>query len=201
MADEKSGTRKPKTPVDRASDLARQIWLAGVGAYGQAFDETQEQVSRRVAKVSEETSKLFEDLVSRGSDLEQKIGALGKMGAEAGAEGLRRGTDMSLSLEDRLSRVRDMLGLAPAGSGLEAKVDRLESELAALNAKVDLLVEALAPARKAKPVTRKKTAAGKRAAVRKTTAAKKKAAGKKKPARKTSAKPKSASAKQTAKRT
>ncbi|WP_281684933.1 phasin family protein [Thalassobaculum salexigens] len=60
---------RQKTPVDRASELARRIWLAGVGAYGQAYDEAQEQMSR----VNEETSKVFEELVNRGETLEKKL--------------------------------------------------------------------------------------------------------------------------------
>ncbi len=182
MPDKPSSSRKSaksKSPVDKASDLARQIWLAGVGAYGQAVDETQQEVTRRVARVSEDTSKFFEELVSRGSDLEKNLGALGKMSADVRAEGLRRGADMSLSLEDRLSRMRDMLGLAQNGSGLEEKVDKLASDVAALNAKLDLVLDQMnkpvsKPAVKKKTATKKKPAAKKKAAVRKKAPAKKK---------------------------
>ena len=185
MSDKPSNSRKsakPKSPVDKAGDLARQIWLAGVGAYGQAVDDTQQEVTRRVAQVSQDTSKFFEELVSRGSDLEKNLGALGKMSADVRAEGLRRGADMSLSLEDRLSRMRDMLGLMPAGSGVEDKVDRLAADVAALNAKLDLVLSQMS-----QPVSKpaKRKAATKKAATKKKTAAKKKAPVRKKaPARK-----------------
>ncbi|MEQ9518391.1 MAG: hypothetical protein RLN89_03010 [Parvibaculum sp.] len=148
MAKKPAGRAKEttaKSPVDRASDMARQIWLAGVGAYGQAVDETQEKVNRRVAQVSEDTTKFFEDLVNRGNDLEQKLGALGKLSADVRAEGIKRGTEMSLSMEDRLSRMRDMLGLNQSGDGLEEKVDRLAAEVASLSAKLDRLVGVLEP--------------------------------------------------------
>ena len=182
-------SQKPKTPVDRAGDLARQIWLAGVGAYGQAVDDTQEKVTQRVARVSEETTKLFDELVSRGNDLEQRLGELGsigKLGAEAGAEKLRRGADMSLSLEDRLARMRDMLGLAPVNRSADEKFEELRTDLAALHKKVDALIAAQdgAPKRKvtAKKATKKRTSAKK-----KSPAPKKKAVAKKKkvPAKKT----------------
>lgn len=189
MADKSSSGRKSakaKSPVDKASDLARQIWLAGVGAYGQAVDDTQQEVTRRVAQVSQDTSKFFEELVSRGSDLEKNLGALGKMSADVRAEGLRRGADMSLSLEDRLSRMRDMLGLAPTGSGFEEKVDRLSADVAALSAKLDLVLDQMnnpvsKPAVKT-PAAKKKAAAKKKPAAKKKTTARKKAPAKKKTA-------------------
>ncbi len=189
MSDKSSSGRKSakaKSPVDKASDLARQIWLAGVGAYGQAVDETQQEVTRRVAQVSQDTSKFFEELVTRGTDLEKNMGALGKISADMRAEGLRRGADMSLSLEDRLSRMRDMLGLAPSGSGFEEKVDKLTADVAALNAKLDQVLEQLndpvskPPARKA--AVKKKAAPKKKTAARKkTTTARKRTTAKKKP--------------------
>lgn len=194
MPDKPSSSRKSakaKSPVDKASDLARQIWLAGVGAYGQAVDDTQQEVTRRVAQVSQDTSKFFEELVSRGSDLERNMGALGKMSADMRAEGLRRGADMSLSLEDRLSRMRDMLGLAPSGAGFEEKVDKLAADVAALSAKLDLVLDqinnpvsksaAKKPTAKKKTTTKKKPVAKKKVATKVKGVARKKAPAKKKP--------------------
>ena len=188
MSDKPSGSRKSakaKSPVDKASDLARQIWLAGVGAYGQAVDDTQQEVTRRVAQVSQDTSKFFEELVSRGSDLEKNLGALGKMSADVRAEGIRRGADMSLSLEDRLSRMRDMLGIAPAGTGFEEKVDKLAADVAALSAKLDLVLDQMnkpvAKSAAKKPVAKKKAATRKKPAAKKKTTARKKTPAKKKP--------------------
>ncbi|MBL4864607.1 MAG: hypothetical protein JKY63_06970 [Rhodobiaceae bacterium] len=185
MSEKSSSRRKstgPKSPVDRASDLARQIWLAGIGAYGQAIDETQEQVTRRVAKVSKETTKIFDDLVTRGNDLEQRLGelgALGKMGAEAGAKKLRQGADLSLSLEDRLARMRDMLGLAPSGSGVELKLEKLQSDLSLLSEKVDVLIGLQSGVAKKKPAARKKSSSAKKTTVKKKTRTAKKATSKK----------------------
>lgn len=192
MAKKPSDTSKDsssKSPVDRASEMARQIWLAGVGAYGQAVDETQEKVNRRVAQVSEETTKFFEDLVNRGTDLEQKLGALGKLSADVRAEGMKRGAEMSLSMEDRLSRMRDMLGLSQSSDGLEEKVDRLAADVADLSAKLDRLITALEPAAPTRPVKQAKTPVKKppvkKPPVKKTTVKKTastKAAAKQKPA-------------------
>ena len=161
--------------------------MAGVGAYGQAVDETQEKVNRRVAQVSEETTKFFEELVTRGSDLEQKLGALGKLSADVRAEGIKRSAEVSLSMEDRLSRMRDMLGLNQPGNGLEEKVDRLAAEVAVLSAKLDRLVEALAA--DTKPKKTKPPKAPVKKTTGKTAAPGKKAAARKKPVPKKAARP------------
>jgi len=179
---------RTKSPVDRASDLARQIWLAGIGAYGQALDETQVQVTRRVAKVSKETTKIFDDLVSRGNDLEQRLGelgALGKMGAEAGAQKLRQSAEMSLSLEDRLARMRDMLGLAPLGSGVELKLEKLQSDLTVLSEKVDELINLQSGSAKKKPVVRKKSPTRRKVAAKKKASTAKRKVLSKKPVKRT----------------
>ena len=47
---------------DKASEIAKNIWLAGLGAYGKAFDEAQD----RLDKVSKEPPRLFKDLVKKG---------------------------------------------------------------------------------------------------------------------------------------
>lgn len=176
-----------KSSVDRASDLARQIWLAGVGAYGQAIGETQEQVSKQVARVGEEASRVFDELVSRGSDLESTLGTLRSVGS-AGAEQLRRSADPSLSLEERLNRMRNMLGLSAPSADLESKVDGLVRDVAALNAKLDLLLKQTASkearssasgkprAKKAAP--KKKTAPKAKGQAKKKATARKAAAGK-----------------------
>ncbi|MFT6490798.1 MAG: hypothetical protein ACJAXQ_001582, partial [Parvibaculaceae bacterium] len=59
----------PKKPAEKATDVARRIWLAGVGAYGQAVDDAQETVNR----VTKETGHMFEELVSKGVALENKL--------------------------------------------------------------------------------------------------------------------------------
>ncbi|MGK2741121.1 phasin family protein [Tepidicaulis sp. LMO-SS28] len=162
---------KPKTPVDRASELARRIWLAGIGAYGQAFDEAQEQMSR----VNVETGKVFDDLVDRGEKLEEKLAPM----RERVTERMTKTSDQTLaSLEERLQRMRGMFGLSGEGSAeLERKVDDLAKKVDVLDAKLDALIGK-------KPAAKKKTAAKK--AAPKTTG--KKTAGKKTAGKKTASK-------------
>lgn len=52
-----------------AEDVARKIWLAGVGAYGRMFAEA----SDRVGKAAGSANDLFEQLVARGEVLEDAV--------------------------------------------------------------------------------------------------------------------------------
>ena len=58
-------SKQDNTP-EKNNDIARNIWLAGLGAYGRAFDEAM----NRYEQASKDTPKLFKDLVKRGEQLE-----------------------------------------------------------------------------------------------------------------------------------
>ena len=120
MSDEKSKV------ADKASEIAKNIWLAGVGAYGKAVDEAQGRLERAM-----EPPKLFRDLVKAGSALEED--ARGALEASAAAKS---------SVEQRINRVRENFHMQrPARiediAALQKKVDQLSR-------KVDKLARALA---------------------------------------------------------
>lgn len=204
-------------------DVAYKIWLAGVGAYGRAF----EGAAQSAAKVAEGSSEMFEDLVKRGAKIESEMKTrLSKN------ETLSRATDTvakaaevvtdfqekaTEQMEARMERMRSLLGLPRAGnatSALHSKIDRLEDEIAELSvkktakAKAELKALKARLARlsteianvegkakvKAKPV---KKAPVKKAAAKKTTA--KKTVTKKAPAKKAAPK-KTVAKKATAKK-
>ena len=74
--------------TDKASEIARNIWLAGVGAYGKAVEEAQGRLEKAM-----EPPKLFRDLVKVGAALE---------------EDARQGTVAARhSVEERIQRVRE----------------------------------------------------------------------------------------------
>lgn len=138
MSDEKSKVS------DKASEIAKNIWLAGVGAYGRAVDEAQGRLEKAM-----EPPKLFRDLVKAGSALEED--ARSALEASASAKS---------SVEQRINRVRENFhNQRPARiediAALQKKVDQLSR-------KVDKLARALAqqgsagkaPARR-KPAARK----------------------------------------------
>jgi polyhydroxyalkanoate synthesis regulator phasin len=110
-----------KGKVTEAEEFARKIWLAGLGAYGKSFDEAQGQYE----KISAEATKVFEDLVVKGSKLETE--AKDKFQVKA-------------NVESRVSDVRKKLGLDKVSSDqkveeLSAKIDALTDAVAKIAAK------------------------------------------------------------------
>lgn len=108
--------------TDKASEIARNIWLAGVGAYGRAVEEAQGRLEKAM-----EPPKLFRDLVKVGAALE---------------EDARQGTVAARhSVEDRINRVRenfhnqrparieDVVALHRKIDQLTRKVDQLSKAL------------------------------------------------------------------------
>ena len=132
--------------TDKASEIAKNIWLAGVGAYGRAVDEAQGRLEKAATP-----PKLFRELVKAGAALEEEA-------QEA------RASAMS-SVEERIKRVRDNFHMQrPARiedlNALHKKIDRL-------GRKIDALTKALAeqdrtagaPARKKAPAKKASTRA------------------------------------------
>ena len=156
MSDEKSKV------TDKASEIAKNIWLAGVGAYGRAVDEAQSNLK----KATPQAPKQFRDLVKAGSALEEEA-------SEARAAALS-------SVEERIAQVRENFQMQrPARmedlESLHKKVDTLTRKVDALTR---LIKEQQAPV-KAAP---KKRAATKKAAPAKKATAKAKAGTRKKKA-------------------
>lgn len=165
------------TVTDKAGEIAKNIWLAGVGAYGKAVDEAQ----GRLEKAGVESPKLFRELVKAGAALEDEA-----------RDAIEAGHAARNSVEERISRVRENFNLQRPARGedllaLHEKIDRLSNRL-------DALTEALSASgavkAKRKPTarkspTRKKKPAAKAKANTSTSTAKKTAPRKKTAARKT----------------
>ena len=121
----KSQTEKAKIG-NKASEFAKQIWLAGLGAYGKAFDEATE----RYDKATKESPKLFRELVAKGTKLENET-------REALAESKigKTGTN----LEQRIQKMRESVNLGFLGTDkddlkrIEAKLDKLSKEFSKLS--------------------------------------------------------------------
>ncbi len=121
MADEKNKV------TDKASEIAKNIWLAGVGAYGRAVDEAQ----GRLEKAGMEPPKLFRDLVKAGAALEEEA-----------RDAIEAGNAARNSVEERISRVRENFSLQRPVRGedllaLHEKLDRISARLDALAAIVE----------------------------------------------------------------
>ncbi|MBL8558300.1 MAG: phasin family protein [Hyphomonadaceae bacterium] len=69
MATKKLKVIEKAPTAAQAEDMARKIWLAGVGAYGRMFAEAGD----RVGKAAGSANDLFEQLVARGEALEDAV--------------------------------------------------------------------------------------------------------------------------------
>jgi poly(hydroxyalkanoate) granule-associated protein len=135
-----------KTAADL--DIARKIWLAGVGAYGRLYAETAEAVEK-LASTANET---FDDLVAKGEEVEDRVRKslaknppVEKMAhavETATAKAQTFTSEQRAHLEERLGKVRETVAEAMApwnlpaiGQALEklsAQVEALTQEVAAL---------------------------------------------------------------------
>jgi hypothetical protein len=173
-------SNKKSNVSDKASEIAKNIWLAGVGAYGKAADEAHE----RMEKVGIETPKLFRDLVKVGTALE-----------EGARKGLKSGTLASKnSVEERINKVRENFNFQRFGR--DDEISELRNKVDLISKKLDLLATALTdsgaisiPKKKNKATVKKKAPAKKaakaKALPRKPVLKKQPAAKAKSPSRKT----------------
>jgi polyhydroxyalkanoate synthesis regulator phasin len=158
MSDEKSKV------TDKASEIAKNIWLAGVGAYGKAVDEAQGRLERAM-----EPPKLFRDLVKAGSALEEdarsalEASAAAKSSVEQRINRVRENFHMQ-----RPARIEDIAALQKKVDSLSRKVDKLAKILAAQGLSDKPPVKRATAARKAvkaksaAKTPRKKAAIGRR---------------------------------------
>ncbi|MEL7231760.1 MAG: phasin family protein [Pseudomonadota bacterium] len=123
-----------------AIEASRKIWLAGIGAYGMAYD-----VARSGASTATEQSvEMFEDLVKRGGELETDVMARlsDNTVTKSASKGAKRVVDTSQKLQEkvrerfdaRMARMRDLLGVNREGSTadkLARRLEQLEDEVAA----------------------------------------------------------------------
>ncbi|MEO0883339.1 MAG: phasin family protein [Pseudomonadota bacterium] len=131
-------------------EAAHKIWLAGLGAYGRAFSEAIEGAQ----KLNEGTSELFDDLVKRGTDIEnemkdritsndrvkQATESVGKVSESVGKvtdTAVRLQREQRERFEARMQRMRALLGFGgdEKADEISEKLDRLEDEIASLSAK------------------------------------------------------------------
>lgn len=134
---------KKNSPASFSADMARRIWLAGIGAYGGAFSEAQSSLSKAGAK----TSKKFDELVAKGEVIEKTVDTKGRQAVKKITTPPSFPLDASFSLDDRIKKMRDRLGLTPEISSTpETQTThndfaQLEQRLENLEIKLDALIE------------------------------------------------------------
>ena len=132
-------TRKTtKVTIDpaQAEELARKIWLAGVGAYGRMFAEAQD----RVGKAAGSANELFDQLVARGEVLEDAVRArleandTTKKVADVIGKIQDYRTEQRAALKARVETIRKAVDHANP-LALSKQVEELSARLAALEGK------------------------------------------------------------------
>ncbi|WP_371194401.1 phasin family protein [Glaciecola sp. SC05] len=122
-----------KETATTAEEMARKVWLAGLGAYGKGYEE----LTGRIEALSTDSNKFFDELVAKGEKLE----AEGKVKVGEVKNDVVAKTDF----ESRIQSVRGKLGLNNQDN--DQKIEELSAKIDALTAAVAKL--SAAPATKA----------------------------------------------------
>ena len=131
MATKKSEEKEiisSKISAENIETITKQIWLAGLGAYGRTIDELQS----RGEKISSDSQKMFAELVERGEKLqdlmEDKLqDSKGKLKGKI--------KDSKDSLEKRIEKLKSFPSL-PFGSNLEEQLTEVNRKLDALKSEI-----------------------------------------------------------------
>ncbi len=110
-----------------AEEMARKVWLAGLGAYGKGYEE----LTGRIETLSSESNKLFDELVAKGAKLESE----GKDKVSSVRKDVVEKTDM----ETRIETVRSKLGFNSNDN--DQKIEELSAKIDALTIAVAKLSE------------------------------------------------------------
>ena len=114
---------KIKETAANAEDIARKVWLAGLGAYGKGYEE----IKGRIDVLSTDSNKLFDELVAKGQQLETE--------GKSKIEDVKNDVVAKTEIESRIETVRNKLGLN--------NVDN-DEKIEELSAKIDALTDAVA---------------------------------------------------------
>lgn len=146
-------TKTDKKPAPQANgetgadlDIARKIWLAGVGAYGRAFTEAKDSAE----KLAQGATEAFDQLVAKGEVIEDEVrdriakAPAGKKVVTLVGDLTKSSKERRAALEERIGKVRKSLtetfapyNLAALGEAVQAlttQVEALTAEVAALKA-------------------------------------------------------------------
>ena len=111
-----------KEKAATAEDMARKVWLAGLGAYGKGYEE----VKGRFETLSTDSNKLFDELVVKGEKLETE--------GKGRVEEVKTKVASKTELEARIETVRTKLGFNNTDS--DKKIEELSDKIDALTAAV-----------------------------------------------------------------
>jgi polyhydroxyalkanoate synthesis regulator phasin len=111
-----------KEKAATAEEIARKVWLAGLGAYGKGYEE----ILGRFEALSTDSNKLFDELVVKGEKLETEgKGKVKEVTTTVAAK---------TAIETRIETVRTKLGLN--NTDADTKIEELNTKIDALTAAV-----------------------------------------------------------------
>jgi hypothetical protein len=109
--------------AEKIENLAKKIWLAGLGAYGRSLDNVQTGYD----KISGESLKVFEELVSKGEALQNETANEVKDKVKGK---VKEGKDR---FEARAEELKTKLSIT---SGINTKLDSLSKKIDQLSKKL-----------------------------------------------------------------
>ncbi|WP_431685866.1 phasin family protein [Hahella sp. NBU794] len=127
MTDQDNNPNSPKQVSQKIKDSARQIWLAGLGAYN---------------KAEEDAGKVFEKLVQEGEELEKKTRGVFEKQLKAVEDRVEEVKDKANTTWDKLEQVFDQRvsrALHRLGMPTYKEFEALRREIEELKAKIDEL--------------------------------------------------------------
>lgn len=143
-----------KNAIDKTEELARKIWLAGLGAYGHGLNNIQDGYD----KMNDKTRRFFDDLVDQGTKIEADAkGVLDKTGDKLKEQGQKlkdqgkklkakgktiREEGLNLNVSARVQEIRDKVASKLTMPTLPSFSN--DEKLAELNTKLEKLIDVVA---------------------------------------------------------
>lgn len=143
-----------KNAIDKTEELARKIWLAGLGAYGHGLNSLQDGYD----KMNDQTRKYFDDLVDRGTKIEAEAkSTLDKTGDKLKAQGQKlkdkgeklkaqgknlREEGINLNVSARVEEIREKVASKLTIPSVPSFTN--DDKLAEVNAKLEELISVVA---------------------------------------------------------
>ena len=164
-----------KNVANQAQDYAQEIWLAGLGAFSLAqqesskfFKQGSKSIDDAASKFVGESSKLFDRLVKEGTKLESKgrkmaTDAVGEVrgDVESRVEGVRKSAQTNWDKLEKVFEQRVARALSRLGVPTSEEIRELSDRVAELNKRVTNLAKQQQANQPAAAKTTKKTAAKK----------------------------------------
>ena len=111
---------------DNAQDFAKNVYLAGLGAFGRSVDQAQdrytkvnEELTTRYEKINKDSQKLVKELVNRGEKVQDEAGELVK--------------ESRANIEQRIEKAKDRFSSIASVVDIPARLQDMSDKLESLS--------------------------------------------------------------------